>query len=94
MGSERDLCQFTEHWSCGACGGPVFRRKPHVHAYYRAPGSASVLCEECWSVILCSSTIILQALTQAGIEATSGELKRMVDEGAIAAIVPQPLFLN
>jgi hypothetical protein len=74
------------HPACAACGNFVFRKSPHVHAYYSNPSREDIVCGLCWRVVRAAAVPVLRAAEALGIDATAPYVNDALDQGKIVVL--------
>lgn len=80
-------CTLSHGESCAACGNGVRRRSPHAHSFATATGH-SIVCADCYDLILLAAGAVFEALDAVGIGGlTPKGLSDWLSQGRLAVLV-------
>lgn len=80
-------CRIANHGTCKPCGAYVNPNHIHLHVHTGTNEPAELVCNNCYSAIAGSSTIVLQALQAYGLHPNGWEIVKMNRTGQIQILL-------
>lgn len=86
-------CTLSHGESCAACGNGVPRRSPHAHSFLSTTGH-SVLCADCYDLILLAARSVFEAVEAVGIKRPTPRLfAEWLNQGRLAVLIQGQLSI-